>query len=1421
MEGDEVSLFGNCPDWRQTEGIPCDCGDGIIEPEEGEECDDGNTDDNDGCSSRCIIEYCGDGKINDFPHEQCDDGNDVDNDFCSNSCQLNCGNGRVDIGEECDDGNQNDEDKCTSNCTANICGNGRVDIGEECDDGNTNDTDSCSNDCTINRCGNRRIDPGEECDDGNNFNNDYCTNDCKINNEPHVCGNHILDPGEECDSDDPRCVNCVITYCGDGVLNFACDKNNTAPDCEQCDDGNNKDGDGCSPSCKIEILSDEFFARVEDSGLNFGVTFYNEVDFTLLNHTIDFNCTDIFLSNTTDLLGEKASCTFRNSTYLVVFMGIEARILIGDVVAIIPDLFPLITDKNNLAELFPPFHPVAPVINLLGPSQISCQKSQEWDTTTSYGSAGRKFIRPHWIITPPIPRLDQAALNQTVIEIFTSEIHQTLNLTYVATNWLAQTSASTIFVSLVPNKTVTVEILGGAELLLDPSKGITLVARVDRGSNCGDLSQGIYYAWSRQSGPLITLPPASSTTSQLYLPRGTFIGNSTYVLRVDVSTSRYGEPGTVSYDEVTIHTTDKNIIAILLPGDRIVSTGSEVNFDASASLDPSYEPGSFSYSWNCSVWKSEKPCPVQEFMEEMSGAVVVVPSYNVAPGKYSFDVAVSKGSRTGVTSNIVEFSFEVIPELAVRILPQSNSVLSKILTTMSPILIEGLILSAPVDIETFYWNITSPAGSIDLSVGGFGPIVNEDSTAPDSDFLNISPGSLWPGVEYNATLTAIDYSGYTGSASVVFYVGALPVSLVDTPCSISPTSGVAGKDPFTAICSGIETPETSLLPLMYEFFWSGEDSGRVLISSSISGEATFTLPATAKYVIIRVKDAIGSYIEFSLPVTVNTYAGKRGILSYATAEQIYNSLLQDAIEAGDMDLVYQLVTEILYQLNKDTEPDLTNNTNLRDGIANVIHDVLILYPTDTNIEAKLYLLNLLVQKPSEISEQTATLIISMIEAMLADSQNNHVVWTSDSWDYVYNIIDSLFKASLSSDLYTQLADLLTETSAYQSITIFPSSSYVFGDSQSNYTLQVYQSSPSHLPSSLSSSTNVEINLSSDFKTALTQTESSLGLVFIAYSSDTVPYPGSGEVEPNSLLGGLFIYHLKSGTPLETVPAPFEIVLPKKGTSASDESACQIWSGSGGWTPSCDVVTTDASSTTCSCDTTGDYSTSPGAVVPSTTTTTSTGTLILPGYTGSILDPLPHKGPDDDDYDTGVIGFTIVAAIIALLFLGILARLRTTKHPRDPSSEIKKPDIELGPVLKDRTKKRAYDVEGAGLSPSDSDSEEARLRKPTRRGHIITFVDPGEETDAESSKASSSPSPPSSDDENRAAEPPKVVQAKSPGIKSTQRKTSGTESGDGAEHPQKASSRSLSGSSKSASKSGGSRSGSHSGGSRSGSDSQSE
>lgn len=168
-----------------------------------------------------------------------------------------CGNGDMDPGEECDDGNTSNGDGCDSTCHVEpVCGNGSIEGGEECDDGvNNSDVlpDACRTDCTSAGCGDGVQDAGEECDDGNTANGDGCDSTCQL--EP-VCGDGVAEGSEQCDdgagnSDtlpDACRTNCTNAHCGDGVQDTG----------EACDDGNMSNGDGCNSVCQIEPITLSF-----------------------------------------------------------------------------------------------------------------------------------------------------------------------------------------------------------------------------------------------------------------------------------------------------------------------------------------------------------------------------------------------------------------------------------------------------------------------------------------------------------------------------------------------------------------------------------------------------------------------------------------------------------------------------------------------------------------------------------------------------------------------------------------------------------------------------------------------------------------------------------------------------------------------------------------------------------------------------------------------------------------------------------------------------------------------------------------------------------------------------------------------------------------------------------------------------------
>jgi cysteine-rich repeat protein len=114
-----------------------------------EECDKGGVD-MPGCDSDCTAPVCGDSHANAAAGEECDDGNTLNDDTCVSIGTLCkkavCGDGyrRTVVGpmgepiEECDHGTSNnnaDPDTCRTDCRQAFCGDGVIDSGEECDGG--------------------------------------------------------------------------------------------------------------------------------------------------------------------------------------------------------------------------------------------------------------------------------------------------------------------------------------------------------------------------------------------------------------------------------------------------------------------------------------------------------------------------------------------------------------------------------------------------------------------------------------------------------------------------------------------------------------------------------------------------------------------------------------------------------------------------------------------------------------------------------------------------------------------------------------------------------------------------------------------------------------------------------------------------------------------------------------------------------------------------------------------------------------------------------------------------------------------------------------------------------------------------------------------------------------------------------------
>jgi cysteine-rich repeat protein len=218
--------------------VPPVCGNGVLETENSETCDDGNTANGDGCSSTCIIEPHAYWSLSAYgspiistevmlgtttlymiiDNPGIEDGSAVtfevyeDDDTSKDDKIRTTATNNSITGSVVDEKaiasvtlTQTDWDWAKASELADdvtqeyyfrvgsigitsgnldvtksvVCGNSIIETGETCDDGNTAPGDGCSSTCQIDHvCGNSIIETGETCDDGNTANGDGCSSVC-------------------------------------------------------------------------------------------------------------------------------------------------------------------------------------------------------------------------------------------------------------------------------------------------------------------------------------------------------------------------------------------------------------------------------------------------------------------------------------------------------------------------------------------------------------------------------------------------------------------------------------------------------------------------------------------------------------------------------------------------------------------------------------------------------------------------------------------------------------------------------------------------------------------------------------------------------------------------------------------------------------------------------------------------------------------------------------------------------------------------------------------------------------------------------------------------------------------------------------------------------------------------------------------
>ena len=238
-----------------------------------------------------VLPFCGDGIVN-SDNEQCDDGNTTRRRRLLVDLQVEPvlrRRRRQSAGEQCDDGNTVGRRRLLVHLQVEPClrRRRRQPGGEQCDDGNTTSTATAARPPASRApvCGDGIVNPaGEQCDDGNTADGDGCSSTCTA--RAPICGDGVVNPAPSSATTATPSTATAARHLHVEPVSAATASSTPAASSattatpstataarppasrarlrrrrrqlggEQCDDGNNVDGDGCSSTCQIEPRAD-------------------------------------------------------------------------------------------------------------------------------------------------------------------------------------------------------------------------------------------------------------------------------------------------------------------------------------------------------------------------------------------------------------------------------------------------------------------------------------------------------------------------------------------------------------------------------------------------------------------------------------------------------------------------------------------------------------------------------------------------------------------------------------------------------------------------------------------------------------------------------------------------------------------------------------------------------------------------------------------------------------------------------------------------------------------------------------------------------------------------------------------------------------------------------------------------------------
>lgn len=904
------------------------------------------------------------------------------------------------------------------------------------------------------------------------------------------------------------------------------------------------------------------------------------------------DCTALF-ANATAKFGAGNKCTWVDGKHITVTLGQSTNITIGVLLSVLPIIYD-ISGLGNPANSTPvavaaPAHPVRPVIVIDYPLTVQVCTSFVLDATYSIGAGGRSWKQIDWILSGYPPNTNVTTLSQKVrttkslslsltgVELKPTTYPGFYNFTLLLTNWLNETSSSTITVAS-RNDTFPVPQARSLTPVVSTTrpKGVWLHVEAQT-SFCShtNYTATLTYSWynGNTSNPLPNNP--TSASKSLYLPPNSLSPNVSYTFHCYVFQSTDIFPDLTHTDvAVVVQVGSSDLVPALDSGDITVSTASTFTLSGLPSYDPDNTTTPLQFLWSCT------PFCDQYINNKTLGHITVS---QLPVGVKVFTLTVSKPGRLSQQTSINVESVVGSPPI-VRI----QSSLGLTISAQKRLVLTSTITPTTASNVTtpfsYQWSVT---GDLDI------PLSQNFATDLHSNTLVVKTGKLKAGTSYVFQLTVTHPQLETGTGRLTIQVGAPP-----SGGDLQVSGPDANKKYNVSLLGWTSFLGTSLT---YTFQIKQLSSGATLglgLPSTTSTLTSLTFPSGANTIIGTVQDAIG----FATVVTYNITVPTEVLTNYnnTALNQKIDEVAADYLDAFVVDYI-QTVHTLQYI------PDAAQRLAGRQRLLQILKARFAVTPlTPLNIKSFTgCLLAVLENNTDSLGQQSVQDIIDILGYIKNGVRQENLVF--DDFDVTQGLINTIGKIGVQMQLLArnQFKSLVNtfDQVVQDTIKVIIGAMVVGedpvvlssgGESNPTATLTKYDATQMVIQNVSTASNDVQVSLPSDVLSGQNNTSTSSGVAvsMIVWPSNPFPVNGTdivGAVVSISLVANNQVLDVHNLTTPITITLPLSPDALQQARAANGNSTSYLfncvffnldtlrWSGDG-----CTRKSYDNTSVTCEC-----------------------------------------------------------------------------------------------------------------------------------------------------------------------------------------------------------------------------------------------